>query len=203
MRIRTLSLAVAALAIPASLLASGVSSADTAVSGAKVFTGSIKGPVTGAIKLSPPITNTASTGPVTFTTTATFSKVNGSKTQGGVTITGAKYVSTTTLPKGTSCSTLESGTIPVGTGKLTYTATGGTVTPSSITFKSGTLANTNPITVDLNKGLTTGSFATPSATKGVLIIDQTLSKLLAQCGGTGIKSLSFTGVNGQSTFVVG
>ena len=83
------------------MLASTVpASADTTAE-VVTFTGSIKADVSGSIALSPPLTNSASKGPVTFKTVATLSKVTGSKTQEGVTITGGKYVSTTTLPKGT------------------------------------------------------------------------------------------------------
>ena len=167
------------------------------------FTGSISGNLSGKITISPPLTTSASTGPVKFTTTATLSKITGSKTQKGVTLTGGKWTAVVTAPKGTSCSTLESGTLPSGPGKVTYTSTGGTATPSTITFKSETLASTSPVTVDLNKGATTGSFTTASGSSGVLHIDQSVSTLLTDCSTTGLSTISFTGKTGVSTMHIG
>ena len=109
MRLRNVVLAASALAIPAGLVAGAASAAPaTPVK----FTGSISGNLSGKITISPPLTTSASTGPVKFTTTATLSKITGSKTQKGVTLTGGKWTAVVTAPKGTSCSTLEFGHAP-------------------------------------------------------------------------------------------
>ncbi len=201
MKIRTIALAAAALAFPAGLVAS--SGASAAPLAKVTFTGSIKAVASGSVTISPPLTNSPSSGPLTFTTTATLTKPTGDTKQGGVTITKAKYSSVGTEPAGTTCDSLESNPVPEGMGTVKYTTTGGSAAPSTLKFKSGSLTNTNPITVSLTKGVTTGSFATPGKSKATLVIDQTIGTLLTECGSTGVSSLSFTGVNGKSTFVIG
>jgi hypothetical protein len=202
MKIRNLALAAAALAMPAGMVlaTTGIASAEPAT--AVTFTGTLNATVTGSIKVVPPVTNTPSSGPVKFVTTRNFSNLSGSVTEGGATITGAKYTSTTTAPTGTTCTSLESGVPTGGAGKITYTATGGTVAATKISFATGSLVSTSPLTVGESNATVTGSFKNPSgsASSLTLVIKQSISGLLTSCGGTGVAKLTVTN---KSTATIG
>jgi hypothetical protein len=211
MKLRNLALAAAALALPSAAIIAGSAPSD-AVTTSVTFAGTLTGNLKGSITITPAITNTASTVPIKFATHTTDSNLVASKglTQMGVTITGAKGSSVVMAPTGTSCGTLASG-LPSGVITTKYTTTGVT-TATATHFKPGSTTTSlgPPITATLGGTgtTTTGSFkngtAGSAASTAKLIIDQTLAQLTASCGSsTGLSKITFTGVNGASTFTFG
>ena len=189
------------------IVASGPSEAATTP---VVFAGTLTGNITGSITISPAITLSPSTVPIRFTIHARGSKLVASKglTQKGVTLTAAHGSSVVTAAAGTSCATLQTTGLPAGVITTRYTTTGGTAAATK--FKPGTTIPSlgPPITATLGGAgtTTTGSFkngtAGSAASTATLIFDQTLSQLTTSCS-SGLTSITFTGLNGKSTFTFG
>lgn len=212
MKLRSMMLAGAALALPAGFVIAG-SVPSGAATTPVTFAGTLSGNLSGSITITPGLTLSPSTTTVKFTTHFTDSNLVASKglTQKGVTITGAKGSSVVTAPAGTSCVTLQSSGLPSGTITTKYTSTGVT-TAAATHFKPGmtTVSTGPPITATLGGTgtTTTGSFrngaAGSSASTAKLILDQTQAQLAASCqSSTGLTKISFTGKNGASTFTFG
>jgi hypothetical protein len=211
MKLRNIVLAGATLALPAVVTIAGTAPSE-AVTTPVTFAGTLHGNLSGSITITPALTLTASKVPIKFTTRVTDSSLVASKglTQMGVHIVAAHGVSVVTAPIGTSCLTLETTGIPSGVITTAYTTTGGTATVTK--FKPGKTTTTTgpPIKAVLGGAgtVTVGSFrngtAGSAASTATLIIDQTAAALGASCGSTaGLTKITFTGVNGKSTFTFG
>jgi hypothetical protein len=218
MKLRNIAFVAAALVLPTGMIVSTSGLVGAATATTFSFKGSVSATIKGAITSTPPLTLTASTGTVKLVTKGTLSGLKGtggtklkqSNTKGSTTLKGGTYTSTVTLPVGSDCISLEGG-IPIAKGTLKWKSTvSGTGLPAAnsvITFGTATSTIGTPISVTEGGAgtKTTGSFAkpTPADSTLTLIIDQTEAALLTACEGSGLSSLSFTGVNGTSTRVVG
>lgn len=209
MKLRSVALAAAALALPASAVIAG-SVPSGAATTTVTFAGTLNGNLTGSITIKPALTNTASTVPIKFTTTWTDSSLVASKglTQKGVTISGGKSIGTVTVPAGATCTSLQNG-FPPASNTTKYTATG--VGASATHFKPGKVSLSIGATVTATLGgagtTTSGSFkngaAGSAASTATLHIDQSAATLFADCGGAGLSKITFTGATGTSTFMFG
>ena len=178
------------------------------------FHGSVSGTLSGSVHVDPPLTLSPSSGPVKVTIKGTVGGLTGNTSEankgGQTTITGGAFKSVVTLPTGTSCLSLLNG-LPAGGGRVKWTSTTtGTGLPaatSTISFGSGSLAGSSPITAVLGgPGTTTkGSFAMPTGgnTTATVVLDQSLNSLVMKCEGAGVSRLTFTGKHGASSMTVG
>lgn len=204
-RFTRVALAATAVAIPVGIFAAAGSAAFAAAPNTPVkFTGSITCTTKGSITINPPIDDSTQTSKVTFT--GKLSACSGNTSEKGVTISGGSFRDVQTITG--SCSTLTSG-LPSGTLKVTYSASGGTVTPSKVAFSGvGVTATSSTVSFVIpNSGgttTTTGSFANSSSgSKASVTLDQSPSTLLGECTTTGVSKLTFTGKLGKSSITVG
>jgi hypothetical protein len=220
MKLRNLGLAAAALAVPTGMVlaTSGLAGAATTFP----FKGSATGTISGTVTFTPAITlATPYNGPEKIVTSGTLTGLSGNTTEsnngGSTTISGGTFHSTVNFTASNfDCTALASNpSLPTaaGTAKWTSTVTG-TGLPAAnsiITFGSEMVSinsSTGVITATLGgTGTTTkGSFAKPTGanSNATLVLDQTENQLLARCSSaTGLKSLSFKGVHGPSSFTAG
>jgi hypothetical protein len=212
MKLRNLALAAAALALPSAAIIAG-SAPSGAVTTPVVFAGTLTGNIKGSITIAPGLLlTTPSTVPTKFTVKLTASNLVASKglTQKGVTITGAKGSSVVTVPAGIDCTTLATSGLPSAVITTKYTTTGGLAAATKFKPGTTTVSTGPPITATLGGTgtTTTGSFKNgvtgSAASTAKEVIDQTVAQLTTACSATtGLTSLTFTGVNGPSTFTFG
>jgi hypothetical protein len=205
MRLHRLGLVIAALVVPVAVV---VGSAGAVGAGVVTFQGTLQGDLSGSITFSPALTNTPSTGPITITTRATTSNLVGGLSQNGATILRAIIKSGPTAPAGATCALLESG-FPTRNITFTYKVKqGGNTAAASLFYPSGPSSTSpSPLTITVGghpHSTTKFSFAGVSPTNMVtFVIDQSLSALQSDCAASGVSSMTFTGVNGPSTFELG
>jgi hypothetical protein len=213
MGVRRIAIAATSLMLTAGVMVGASGGAGAAVSTYR-FKGSVSATITGAIKVTPALTLSPSAGPVTVRITAALTGLTGTTSQanngGSTSLTGGAFRSLVTLPAGTRCLSLLGG-IPSGAATLKWasstTGTGLPAATSVISFGSGSLATTSPITATLGgPGTTTkGSFAKPTGgnSSATVVLNQTLNSLVVKCEGAGVSRLTFTGAKGTSTLTVG
>jgi hypothetical protein len=168
-------------------------------------TGTLNGVVTGTVKFTTALTNTASDAPITYKFTGTLSGLTGSTTQKTGTITGATLTATGTLPARTDCDTFLSDNPLAAKITVKYQADAVYLANTAVTFASSTLQNLSPVTVGLSGATLTGSFTAPNGngSSGNLIADQTILAINTACAAKGLKTLTFNGTNGPSTLTLG
>ncbi|MBI5506971.1 MAG: hypothetical protein HY899_19460 [Deltaproteobacteria bacterium] len=138
------------------------------------------------------------------TLTATLTGCSGDTIQSGVTITGAIMIlKVRAVPGNCSVPPLQIK------GKVKYTTTGGTATPTRVWISGGSASVTADVLTVTYSGAsfpfyTYGSFGLVPAMSSsmTLIPDDLFAALGAECGGSGIATVDFTGVNGSSTITL-
>jgi hypothetical protein len=171
------------------------------------FTGSITCTVTGRLLSNPPLTMVSQK--TILTLNATLTGCTGNTTEKRVTITRGVLNASTTLTA--SCMSLQTSKGLAPSGTIHWGSKNGLVTPTKLSFSSGTSSistGNGAITVSLpgtGKAVTTGSF--PGTTsKATIVFDQSWSSLAGQCLfpiGGGVSLLSFSGVLGPSAASIG
>jgi hypothetical protein len=200
MRLRQLAAAAVALSLPLGLAAAGPGGAGAATAPVK-FGGTISCALTGKVTLTPALTLSASTQPVTVKTAFSLSTCHASKglVQGGVTLTKGSITGTATLPTGTTCTSLGSGTLPAG-GKVAWktSSPGAAIAPSTATGFTSSVSLGPPITTSLTKGTVTGSFPVKGTAAMTLTLAQSESTLISDCTSTGVGAITLAAGSGAT-----
>ncbi len=175
----------------ASSLALGFSTASFASTASKTpsvkFKGAISCSLTGSVKISPPLTATATKVKITIAGKLTHCK--GKTMQKKVKIKFGHFMGVSRADA--SCSDLLTG-LPKLAGKVTWTTKGGHAKPTNFVYTNGSLTSQSPVTFGYpgtgGSGKATGSFAGTSTLQ--VVIKQTGTSILGACAGNGVKALT-------------